>query len=159
MEELKLTNGNGTKKERTRYAYSLKIARVKEEDFPYRGQELSCTSDVVSFVNSLQSADIEKMIILYMDAQNKLICLQVMSGTVNTCVVYPREVYRHALYSGACGIIIIHNHPSGRTKPSDADIHLTKTIKEVGKQLDIILHDHLIIGDKAVFSFREEGIL
>ena len=142
-----------------KYAYSIKTSRVKEADFPYAGQSITCTSELLAFAKSLQSADIEKMLTLYMDAQNKVICIQVMSGTVNQAVVYPREIIRHALLSGATGIILIHNHPSGEVRPSDADIKVTRTLQEICKHLQLEVHDHVIIGENKFYSFREEGIL
>ena len=142
------------------YAYSIRTSRVKEKDFPYEGQSITCTSELVSFVKSLQDAEIEKMLTIYLDAQNKVICLQVMNGTVNSAVVYPREIIRHALLSCAVGIILVHNHPSGSVRPSDADIRVTKTIQEAGKLLEIMVHDHIIVSENnKFFSFREEGIL
>lgn len=142
-------------------AYSLKISRVREEDFPYQGQHLGCTTELVDFLRSLQSADNEKFIALYMDAQNKLICVQVVNGIVNQAVVYPREIIRHALIVNASALILAHNHPSGACKPSDADIRLTKIIQETAKMLDILVHDHILIaGDTGkFFSFREEGLI
>jgi DNA repair protein RadC len=59
----------------------------------------------------------------------------------------------------ASAIILAHNHPSGNLQPSQQDISLTKKIKEVSLYLDIILQDHIIIGDQAYFSFADEGIL
>lgn len=144
---------------KTKYAYSLKTSRVAEKDFPYPCQPLTCTTEVVAFCRSLQDADIEKMILLYLDSQNKLICIQIMIGTINQCVIYPREVFRHALLAGASSLIMIHNHPSGNLRPSDCDIRLTNRIKETGRELEILLHDHLIVAGERFFSFREEGIL
>jgi len=103
------------------YAYSIKTSRVKEPDFPYHGQILTCTTDVVDFVKSLQDSDVEKMLVLYLDAQNKLICIQITTGVVNQAVVYPREVLRHGLLVNACGMILVHNHPSNNLKPSDRE--------------------------------------
>jgi len=132
----------------TQYAYSIKTSRVKEPDFPYGEIDFGCTSDVIAFANSLQDADIEKMLILYLNAQNKLICIQTMNGTVNQCCIYPREIFRHAIISGACAVILLHNHPSGCIKPSDADIRLTNQVRD------------LIVGENEKhFSFREEGLL
>ncbi len=144
----------------TKYAYSIKTSRIKETDFPYAERNFSCTSDVIAFASSLQEADIEKMLILYLNAQNKLICIQIMNGTVNQCVIYPREIFRHAILSGACAVILLHNHPSGHLKPSDADIRLTNQVRDLGKQLEILVHDHLIVSDAGeYFSFREEGLI
>lgn len=144
---------------KTKYAYSIKTSRVKEPDFPYEGQSVTCTSELVQFARSLQDADIEKVLTLYLNAQNKIICIQITNGTVNQANVYPREILRHALLAGACAIILIHNHPSNEVKPSDSDIRLTKTIQEITKNLDILVHDHIIIGGTRFFSFREEGLM
>ena len=141
------------------YAYSLKTTKIKEPDFPYQGQKLTCASDLVQFARNLQDSDVEKMLCLYLDAQNTLICLQVINGTVNQAMIYPREVFKHALLAGATSIILIHNHPSGAVHPSDADINLTKKIMETGKVLDILVHDHLIIAGDKFFSLREEGLI
>ena len=144
----------------TKYAYSIKTSRVKEQDFPYDGRSLTCTSELLNFAKDLQDSDIEKMLTLYLDAQNQLLCIQVMKGTVNQAVIYPREVIRHALLVGSSAIIIMHNHPSGQVRPSDADIRITKTIQESAKLLELLVHDHIIIGSEGrFFSFREEGLM
>jgi len=141
------------------YAYSLKTKRVKEKDFPYSGEQLTCTADLVTFVHRLNDSDVERMLVLYLDAQNQLCGLYPVTGTVNQAVVYPREVLKHTLLSGASAMILVHNHPSGVTKPSDADIRLTKTIQEASKLIDVQVHDHLIVGENRFFSFREEGLM
>jgi DNA repair protein RadC len=142
-----------------RYAYRIETKRVREPDFPYSGEQLTCTAELVNFVHRLQDSDVEKMIVIYLDAQNKLCGLFPTMGTVNQAVVYPREILKHTLLSGACALILVHNHPSGATRPSDADIRLTKTIQEVTKIIDVQVHDHLIVGDDRFFSFREEGLM
>ena len=145
---------------KSQYAYSIKTSRIKEPDFPYQGQEISCTSELLEFVKTLQSADIEKLIAIYLDVQNQVICLQIINGTVNQASVYPREIIRHALLSGASAIILVHNHPSGNMRPSEADQRITKVIVEAGRLMDIKVHDHVIVGENYKFySFREEGIL
>ena len=147
------------KKSAGKYAYSLKTERVREKDFPYAGEQITSTSELLNFVHKLQDSDIEKFLILYLDAQNQLVCVQIMQGTVNQAVVYPREVFKHALLSGASAVILVHNHPSGHPKPSDSDIRLTKTIQEFAKMIDLLVHDHLIIAGERFFSFREEGLM
>ena len=143
-----------------KYAYSIKTIKVKEKDFPYEGQTITCTHELVEFAKDLHDSDIEKMVAVYLDAQNKVICIKVDKGTVNLAVVYPREILRHALIANASAFILIHNHPSGNTKPSDADIRLTRTISEAGRTLDVLVHDHLILGEAGrFFSFREEGLM
>ena len=68
---------------KTSYAYSLKTERVREKDFPYNGNEISCTKELVDFAKKLQDSDIEKMIVVYLDAQNKLTGILPIMGTVN----------------------------------------------------------------------------
>lgn len=141
------------------YAYSIKTKMVREPDYPYHGQQIQCTKDLVAFAKDLQDSDIEKNLTLYMNAQNHVICIQVNGGTTNQTIIYPREIIKHALLSGASAIIMIHNHPSGCLRPSDADIRITRTIAEIAKNLDILVHDHIIIGGDKWFSFREEGMM
>jgi len=83
----------------------------------------------------------------------------IQEGIVNQAVVYPRKVLEKALKRKASAVILVHNHPSGHVKPSDADIRLTRTIQETAKILDIIVHDRVIIGENRFFSFREEGLM
>ena len=159
MTEIPVRQRHVRRGETMKYAYSLKTHRVKEDDFPYHGQSIRGTSELIEFARSLQDADVEKFLVLYQDAQNHVICIRVWGGTVNQCIIYPREVFRHALLAGASAVILIHNHPSGETTPSDSDIRLTRTITEAGKVFDIMIHDHTIIAGNRFFSFREEGLL
>ena len=140
-------------------AYSIKTTRIKEPDFPYHGQSITCTSELVAFAKSLQDADTEKFLTIYVNQQNELICIQMTTGTVNQAVVYPREVIRHALLVNATAMILVHNHPSGAVRPSDADIRLARILKETAANLDILIHDHIIIGGEKFFSFKEEGLM
>jgi DNA repair protein RadC len=142
------------------YAYHLETKRVKEEDFPYGNQQLSSPQVVAQFAKSLQDSDIEKMLVLYLNAKNTLICIQITMGTIDRQVIYPREIMKHALLSGAVSIILIHNHPSGSPEPSPEDKNMTTNIKGACQVLDIRLLDHMVIGEEGrYFSFREAGIL
>ena len=142
-----------------KYAYRLETRKVREPDFPYPKKSITCTTEVIDFVKSLNESDIEKMIVLYLNAQNELIGIHIIPGTVNQAAVFPREVLKHALLSSACSMILVHNHPSGHLRPSEADIRLTKMIRDAAKVLDIQTHDHLIVADGGAFSFREEGLM
>ena len=70
-----------------------------------------------------------------------------------------RLALKNALEVGATGIILAHNHPSGTLKPSVADKQLTQKLKVAGESLDIKVLDHLIITEKAYFSFTDEKLL
>ena len=98
--------------------------------------------------------------ILFLNGKLELIAdEQQQKGTINHTPVYPREVVKRALELGAASLILAHNHPTGDVSPSKADIDVTKQIIESAKPLGISVHDHVIIGDKAHFSFKAKGII
>ena len=99
--------------------------------------------------------DREEFRILFLDKKNQLIADEVQGvGTVDHAPVYPREVMRRALELSATALILVHNHPSGDPSPSTADIAMTMQIATLGKALNVIVHDHLIIGRHGHASFR-----
>ncbi|TWH24420.1 DNA repair protein RadC [Aminobacter sp. J15] len=75
-------------------------------------------------------------------------------GTVDHTPAYPREVARRALELSATAIILVHNHPSGDPTPSRADIEMTKLIIEAARPLNIVVHDHIIIGKHGHASLK-----
>jgi DNA repair protein RadC len=123
--------------------------------------QITCTSELVNYCKaSLGGAKDEQFRVIFLDAQNRIIDVEtIQEGIVNQAVVYPRKVLENALRQKASAIILLHNHPSGNVRPSDADIRLTRTIQETARVLDILVHDHIIIGENRFFSFREEGIM
>lgn len=80
-------------------------------------------------------------------------------GIVDRAQVYPRKVIEAALKRSASGIILAHNHPSGKAYPSPQDEKLTKVLKDIADPLSIQVVDHLIITAQDVFSFRRAGLL
>ena len=102
----------------------------------------------------------EEFWILYLNNSNKVIkTAQLSKGGITGTLVDVRLVFKEALQLGAVGIILAHNHPSGTLKPSQADISLTKKLKNAGDGLDIKVLDHLIVTEKAYFSFADENML
>lgn len=90
----------------------------------------------------------EHFVALYLNAVNRVTAYSlVATGTANSCVVHAREVLQRAILCGAVSLIVAHNHPSGNTSPSDADLKLTKQIKEACEIIGIPLLAHLIIND------------
>ena len=94
------------------------------------------------------------------NSRNNIVRIDLIGlGTVNAGLVHPRETFRPAVASSAVSIIVAHNHPSGDTEPSEADLKITKRLKEAGNILGIDLLDSLIITKDAVFSFAEKGLI
>jgi DNA repair protein RadC len=124
-------------------------------------KQVTCTTELIDFCRTVMGGKRdEEFCVIYLDAQNQIIEFEtIQKGVVNQAVVYPRQVLESALKKKASAIILAHNHPSGHVRPSDADIRLTHTIRETAKVLDILVHDHIIVGENRFFSFREEGLM
>ena len=102
----------------------------------------------------------EEFWVLYLNNSNKVVAKnQISKGGLTATVVDVRLLFKRALELAAVAIIVCHNHPSGKLQPSDADQQLTQKINEAGTTLDIKLLDHLIITEKAYFSFADENLL
>jgi DNA repair protein RadC len=105
-------------------------------------------------------SEIEQFRVLFLDRKNVLIADDDHGkGTVDHVPVYPREVVKRALELNASALILVHNHPSGDPTPSESDISMTDQVAAAAQTLSITLHDHLIIGKSAGFSFRNAGYL
>ena len=102
----------------------------------------------------------EEFWVLYLNNSNKVMAThQLSKGGFTATLVDIRLLYQKALKLSTVGIIVAHNHPSGKLQPSKSDIDLTKKIKQAGVTLDIKVLDHLIITEKTYFSFADQGIL
>jgi DNA repair protein RadC len=98
--------------------------------------------------------------VLFLNNSNKVIAKsQLSKGGLTATLVDIRLLFKRGIELASVGIIVCHNHPSGNSKPSNADKQLTQKIKQAGITLDIKLLDHLIITEKAYFSFADEQIL
>lgn len=102
----------------------------------------------------------EEFWVLYLNNSNKVIASKRLSkGGITGTLVDVRMLFKKAIALLATGIIVCHNHPSGRITPSLLDKKLTQKIKDAGAILDIKLLDHLIITEKKYFSFADENLL
>jgi len=102
----------------------------------------------------------EEFWIVYLNNSNKVLQKsQLSKGGITGTLVDVRLVLKNALQLGAVGLILTHNHPSGTLKPSQADQQITQKLKKAGESLDIKVLDHVIITEKAYFSFADESLL
>lgn len=103
---------------------------------------------------------VEQFKVLLINRANKVLgVLEVSRGGISGTVADPKIIFVAALKAVASGIILAHNHPSGNLTPSQADIDLTRKLKEGGKFLEISVLDHIILTSEAYFSFADEGLL
>jgi len=84
---------------------------------------------------------------------------EMFRGTIDGASIYPREVAKRCLQLNAAAVLFAHNHPSGRTEPSQADRHITDKLKTALNLFDIRTLDHFIIGKDKPYSFAEHGLL
>ena len=101
----------------------------------------------------------EEFWVLYLNNSNKVIYkAQLSKGGITGTVVDIRIIFKMAFEQNATGLILSHNHPSGKLIASEADLKITKRVKEAGQTLEIQVLDHLIITEKGYLSFQDEGI-
>ncbi len=102
----------------------------------------------------------EEFWIIMLNRANRVIEAKCISeGGVAGTVADPKKIFKMALAMNASNIVLAHNHPSGCVNPSDADIQLTRKMKDSGILLDLFVVDHIIIGDENYYSFADEGRL
>ncbi|WP_428563925.1 MAG: RadC family protein [Solidesulfovibrio sp. DCME] len=102
----------------------------------------------------------EELWMALVDAKNRLLAWeQVSQGTVDQAAIYPREILGAALRHKACGIILVHNHPSGDPRPSPEDKAITRRIASAAREMDLRVLDHVIVTAGGYFSFQVEGLV
>ena len=105
----------------------------------------------------------EHLAIILLNTKNRTIGWNLVSiGSLNESLAHPREIFRPAIAVAASAFILMHNHPSGESHPSDADRRLTTRIEEAARLLQIRFLDHVIVGAQpsdVAFSFRQSGFL
>ncbi len=96
--------------------------------------------------------------VLFLDRGNRIVAERdLFQGTVDQAMVHPREIVKAALELHASGVVLVHNHPSGRTEPSREDQEMTRKVQAALQTVSIRVLDHIIIGDNRHFSFREHN--
>lgn len=110
-------------------------------------------------LTKLAPLDHELFAMILLDTQRRLIeYIEVFRGTLDITTIYIREVVKTALAHNAAGVVLVHNHPSGRAEPSRADVVITHRLRECLATVDIRLFDHFIVGE-GVASMAEMGLL
>ncbi|HYG00906.1 MAG TPA: DNA repair protein RadC [Chryseosolibacter sp.] len=140
---------------------ALEIGRRRKETEPEEKPKIAASRDAYLLVSAhLTDLPYEEFWVLMLNRANRVVRkLRISQGGVAGTVADPKIIFRSALEDLASGIILAHNHPSGNLNASQADIDLTKRIKEAGRLLEIQLLDHIIVAGQKYFSFADEGLL
>jgi DNA repair protein RadC len=121
----------------------------------------SPTNAVRALQRVFSGRDYEAFTVLFLTSRHQLIeCVEMFRGTIDAASIHPREVVKEVLWRGAANIIIAHNHPSGSSDPSAADIQITHRLVEALALIDVTVVDHLIIGGTGTWSsLRNDGLM
>lgn len=140
---------------------ALELGRRRRQNEALKLEKITSSNDVFECFNgSIGDINFEEFWILILNRANKILKKEkISSGGISGTVADTRLIFKSAIDNLGSAIILVHNHPSGNLKPSQADITLTKRIKEGGKLLEIPVLDHLIIAENQYFSFADEGLL
>ena len=159
VEELLKFKGIGEAKALSVIA-ALELGRRRRGAEVIQKEKITNSNDVFELFQSImEDYKYESFWVLLLNRANKIIKkVQISDGGVSGTVADPKRIFKISLENYASGIILCHNHPSGNIKPSEADIKLTKKIKEGGALLDINVLDHIIIGDENYFSFADQNM-
>ena len=138
------------------------LVKESSSNYPNIQNQLNNPQRIADLINIIYNATVlteEYVWLLALDTKCKLIGLfDISHGTVNASLVTPREIFVKLCLCGATNFVIVHNHPTGDSTPSEQDIKITQQLKEVGEIMNIELLDHIIIGYD-YYSFQEKGHL
>jgi DNA repair protein RadC len=144
------------------FALAARLARTEAES-----RSIEISADVARLLgDEMRLLDYESVRVICLNTKHKVLAVEeVTRGTLNESLFHPREAFRPALARQAHAVILVHNHPSGNPQPSDADLLVTRRMKEAGELLQIPVLDHVILGaprdgdERTFFSFKDEGLL
>ncbi|WP_207427875.1 DNA repair protein RadC [Pedobacter sp. SYSU D00535] len=160
VNELSKFKGIGEAKAITIMA-ALELGRRRRESEKPQLSKITGSRDIYQLLNRYFSdLNHEEFWILLLNRANGVLSRHLISkGGQSGTIADPKIIFKSALENNAASIILAHNHPSGNLKPSQADISLTRKLREAGSFLDIAVLDHLIFTNSSYFSFADEGLL
>ncbi|NMH87767.1 RadC family protein [Flavivirga algicola] len=158
--ELMMFKGIGEAKAIT-IAAALELGRRRRGEEALEKDKITCSRSAFELMQpKIGELLHEEFWIIYLNNSNKVIQKnQLSKGGITGTLVDVRLVLKNALEVGATGLILAHNHPSGALKPSEADKQITNKLKKAAQSIDIKVLDHLIITEKAYFSFSDKSLL
>lgn len=139
----------------------LEIAKRLSSIDKVSEEELDCPSKIIDYLKfTIGFSEQEEFLVIFLNSSGTIIKSEIIfKGSKNTSVVGIDEVMRRAINYKAGAIIACHNHPSGRVKPSEADIRVTRNLVKFGEMLKIPLLDHIIISKEGFYSFKQNNLL
>ena len=160
MQSPRAIYGIGQKKQEKIYALKEILERLLRADKNERIIIRSPKDIADILIPRYRYATQESFIIVLLNTKNEIISINdISTGSLNTSIAEPREVFREILKYPTSSVILAHNHPSGDATPSIEDIQITKRMIKAGKILGIDVLDHIIIGDNEFRSLKQDRII
>lgn len=144
---------------KTRFIREMRVVyRRKRTKDPAAGAQITGPETVARLFKDMQDETKEKLVVVNLDGAGKILGYEVVAiGSTNACAARPAEVFSSSVMVRATGIIVIHNHPSGKVEPSRADVDFTQKLLDGAKTLELKMIDHIIIGFEGFYSFASES--
>ncbi|MBL8601944.1 MAG: DNA repair protein RadC [Myxococcales bacterium] len=134
--------------------------RAREQPLQYLRRCLSSREVVAAFGPRLRAATEECVVVVVLDARQRVLAERVVArGPISAVAVGMREVFSLVVREGGAGVVVLHNHPSGDPRPSEADLRFTRGLHDACLCLDMLLLDHIVVAREGYFSFRDSGLL
>ena len=158
FEELCEIKGIGTAKA-AQIKAAFEIGRRFSQTIDTEKDRIRCSEDVKNlFWHKMRTYDREHFMIVLLDTKNRIIKTETVTiGILDSSIIHPREVFKSAIKSSAASVILVHNHPSGDPAPSRNDTSATIKLREAGELVGISVLDHVIIGEKGYYSFKDNN--
>lgn len=142
----------------------LEVVRVKQEvqerPTEYKTGMVSSTYAGDFGIREIGDEASEVMLVVVLNTKNQINAIhRTFAGSLNSTVAHPREIFRTAIMNNGARIMLYHNHPSGNTEPSEADLSFTKRVVDCGKLLGIEVLDHVIVTEDEYLSLKEQGMI
>jgi DNA repair protein RadC len=156
--ELKQIKGIGEKKAVQIVSVFALARRRNESEIMVRDKIVSSQDAYRIFQNVIQDIPYEEFWILLLNRANRVVNkVRISEGGVAGTVVDPKKVFKVAIENYSPAILLGHNHPSGNCTPSEQDLRLTRQLVDAGKLIDILVLDHIVVGNDQYYSFSDEG--
>jgi DNA repair protein RadC len=140
---------------------ALELGRRAMRHGPDARVQLRSPRDAAAFLlPTFGSRPVEQFGLVLLDSKHRVLRTAVVSsGTMNSTIVQPRDVFREAMLGAAAAVVVFHNHPSGDPSPSPDDVELTRRLRAAGLLMGIEVVDHIVLGDARYCSLKEMGQL
>ncbi len=155
--ETKAINMDAARKLKAAMELGRRLSKLPSHQRPV----IKCPADVASLLmDEMRYLDREHFKVLLLDTKHGVLDVILVSvGGLSQSLVHPREVFKEAIRRSTAAVILVHNHPSGDTTPSNDDTQVTKRLVQAGELLGIKVLDHLIIGDGLFVSLKDMGVM